>query len=375
MKESSNTSNMNSMPRVTCVQMAAINRYIEDNVILPTEIKGNGRRFVWWGRNNDYPSYLLALRSEVTTLSAVMEGCVDYCVGNGVRIEGLGGEWEIKVNRYGHTAEDIVRRMADDLVMFGGFALQVVRNEVGGIAELYHIDMRHLRTDEDRETFFYSEDFSERGRYRVSKTLVYPRYIPSGTSASSVYYYNPDFRQVYPSPMYNAAIKACEIERCTDDFHLTGILNGFVAPYLVNFNNGQPADDEVKEEIEKMFSEKFTGPQNAGRVMFSWNDTRESATTIDKLEVEDFGDKYQSLAKHSRQQIFTAFRANPNLFGIPTEGSGFSSEEYESAFKLFNRTVIRPMQKSISNAFAYLFGQDCLVIEPFTLDGNEKREV
>lgn len=85
----------------------------------------------------------------------------------------------------------------------------------------------------------------------------------------------------------------------------------------------------------------------------------------------DYGDRYDSLAKRSRQQIFTAFRANPNLFGIPTENLGFSQEEYDAAFRLYNRTQIMPVQKLICRSIGKIFGdQNYMTIEPFTLAQN-----
>jgi hypothetical protein len=103
--------------------------------------------------------------------------------------------------------------------------------------------------------------------------------------------------------------------------------------------------------------------------MMSWNDGKEVETTVQKLEQDDFGERYKSLASHCRQQIFTAFRANPNLFGIPTESLGFSSEEYDSAFKLFNRTQIQPVQDMIVDAFDKVLGvTGSIQIKPFSIE-------
>ena len=75
------------------------------------------------------------------------------------------------------------------------------------------------------------------------------------------------------------------------------------------------------------------------------------------------------MESNSRQKIFTAFRANPNLFGIPTESLGFSQEEYESAFRLFNRTMIRPAQKLIADAYEKIYGRaGVLTIIPFSME-------
>ena len=143
----------------------------------------------------------------------------------------------------------------------------------------------------------------------------------------------------------------------------------------INFNNGIP-DDDVKEQIEREFTEKFCGASNGGRTAFSWNPNKESATDIVELEVKDFGERYKSLSDHSRQQIFTAFRANPNLFGIPTEGNGFANEQYAESFKLYNRTQIKPVQRMIADAYDKIYGQPkVLTIVPFSMDGESEGNV
>ena len=107
--------------------------------------------------------------------------------------------------------------------------------------------------------------------------------------------------------------------------------------------------------------------------MFSWNDTKENATEVVEFKVEDFGERYKALAESVRQQIFTAFRAYPNLFGIPTS-TGFSMEEFEQSWKLYNRTHVRPVQRIICDAYDRIYGATgVLTIKPFSLnDGAEQ---
>ena len=145
---------------------------------------------------------------------------------------------------------------------------------------------------------------------------------------------------------------------------------------VVNFNNGDPGD-EIREEIENEFNEKFSGHQNAGRIMFSWNKDRVSATTFDAVKVENFADKMTALATHSRQQIFSAFRAIPLLFGLTSDvNTGFSTEEFEQSFKLYNRTQIRPAQRIIADAFDRIYGaKGVLTIKPFSLESDTEQEV
>lgn len=374
---------MSSVNKKANFSFAAINPYAESNIISPKEKQYTGKEYVEWGDGNLYPEFLQALYDNVPTLKSIIDGCVDYTVGNNITILPLNDSLAPgTMNVKGDTIAEQVRDVAGDCFQAGGLALQVIRNGFGGIAEVHYTDIGFLRSNKENTVFYYSENWNKGGRKDV---VVYPAFSPNldwnalseeerNRHASSILYVKRSNKRTYPVPCYAAAVKACEIERCIDDFHLNAINNGFTGSYIINFNNGVP-DDNIKEEIEDSFNEKFSGHENAGRIGFSWNPNKESATTIEKVEVEDFGEKYKSLESNSRQKIFTAFRANPNLFGIPTESLGFSSEEYESAFRLFNRTMIRPVQMMIADAYDKIYGQKgVLTIEPFSLEDTTKEQ-
>lgn len=358
------------------ISFAALDQYVEENIVSPREKRHLNKDFIEWGDGNIYPEYLLDLYNSVSTLRSIINGNVDYITGDDVTIEPLrDGLQDNVVNTRGDLIAEQVKDIAKDYEMYGGFALQVIRGRDGKPSEIYHIDMRYLRMNKECDVFYYCEDWSKRGKRGV---IVYPKFMTNldwnsleddkkELHASSIVFVKNVRTQTYPAPLYAASVKACEIERCVDDYHLNAINNGFVASVVINFNNGQP-ESKIMEEIEDNFTEKFSGHENAGRLCFSWNKDKEHATTIDTLSVEDFGEKYQSLAKHSRQQIFTAFRANPNLFGIPTESLGFSQEEYESAFRLYNRTQIRPVQRLIADTYDKIYQKKgVLTITPFSI--------
>ena len=164
---------------------------------------------------------------------------------------------------------------------------------------------------------------------------------------------------------------ACELEKAINEFHLNNINLGFASNAIISFNNGQP-NEEQQKQIEKDVMEKFTGYQNAGRILLSFNDSAENKTTVERLNGDDFDEKYSVLAERSREQIFTAFRATPNLFGFPNQTTGFNEQEYASSFKLYNRTVVRPIQNIIVDAFDKIYSQTgSIVITPFSLEEYE----
>lgn len=351
---------------------AAIDPVIERLIETPVEKNYAGNTFVRWGDRNTYPQYVLGLTKESPTLRSIILGYVDYICGNSltanVQLSGLPAGI---ADRRGTTFEDLFRRLADNVAKFGGLAVKVTRNRAGdGIAELESIPVQYLRTDEDNEVFYYSEKWEKGGNKRIE----YPAYIHGTQVPESIYYVKFWGDKAYPEPLYMASVKAAECERDIDDYHLGSLSRGFMGSYLVNFNNGQIPDDKQKAEVERNFTQKFAGHTNGGRIMFSWNRNKDAQTTFQKMEVSDYGEKYKTLSEHCRQQLFTAFRAHPTLFGL-SESSGFNQEEYDGAFKLFNRTMVIPVQKRIISALEFLTGAvGGFTIEPFSM-GEETKEV
>ena len=376
----------NEKTRAT-VAFMTIDPYIERNIILPTEQEYSGRDWVEWGERNLYPEYILELSKTAPTLHSVIAGTVDYVAGDDATLS-----WPFivdvllnKMNRKGEQLSTQVRTVSEDIVTYGGFALQVIRSLAGKVVEVYRVPLRFLRSNKENTVFYYSEKWKEGRR----KFVEYPAFMDFTDEQwatltpeqrqrhlSSIYYYKQSTSQVYPEPLYCAAVKDCETERCISDYHLNAINNGFSSSAVINFNNGVPSD-EIQEEIQKAVNEKFAGHTNAERILISFNDNKENGVTIDEFQGRDFGAKYKALSSHVRQQIFTSFRANPNIFGIPTESLGFSSEEYESSFKLFNRTVVRPMQRAICDAYNRILAQYgiTVTIKPFSLDGDTETNV
>ena len=371
-------------PSRASFSFAAIDPYVDNKMILPVERFVSGKDLVEWGNRNSYPDYLLDLYNNVPTLRSIINGNIDFITGDDVSIRPLTDTLPNgQMNNRGDYIREQIKDIAKDYEIYGGFALQIIRNLIGMVAEVYYIDMRYLRTNKEGNVFYYCEDWSKSGKKDV---IVYPAFMPNlnwdtlddeqrNRNASSILYVKNVHTQVYPAPLYAASIKACEIERLIDDFHINSLQNQFVSSAIINFNNGDPGD-EMKKEIEDAINEKFAGAANGGRIMLSFNKNKESATDIVEFEVKDFGERYKALSEHSRQQIFTAFRANPNLFGIPTEGNGFANEQYAESFKLYNRTQIQPVQRLIADTYDKIYGtKGVLTIVPFSMDGETEDNI
>lgn len=307
---------------------------------------------VSWGPKNDYPDYLLSLYNDVGTLRTIINGCIDYTLGNGIETS--------------EQVLDLFPKIVRDYWIYGGFCFQVIRNKLGEQGRYVYLDVRNVRSNKDGDLFYYSEDWSK--SWGRCKYLTYPKFDPKDPSlATGLIYIKNSFNQTYPTPVYGAktTIQACEIEKEITSYHYHSILNGFTGGYLFDFHNGIP-EDEQKKQMEKDIIEKYSGSGNGQRILLNFSEDPDHGVTLTKLETEDFGEKYTSLTKKSQQELFSAFRASPNLFGLPQEGLGFNNQEYEQTFKLFNRTMIRPVQKLLISTFQDL-GVEASIV-PFSLE-------
>lgn len=364
-----NNKNNSEKPILNSVNLSALNPFILDNVTSPVEKEITGKDFVSFGDNNLYFNYLYDLYKETPTLNSVVNATVDYITGDDIVCNVA--NFETSVNNKGETMYDIIQKIAMDYVLFGGFAIQIIRNRIGEIAELYYVSFDKLRTNKDNTVIYYSDDWKK--SYGRIKTTKFPKFNAKDINPTSIYYFKGNLtKTTYPLPMWNSATIPAEVEKKINLFHLNAISNGFMGSYLFNFNNGVPSD-ELKEEIEQNLNEKFAGAENAGRIMISFNNDYEHRTEPVKLDADDFADRYDALQKRTREQIFVAFRMSPTLAGIVTESNGFSTQEYSDTYKIFEKSTISPMQKDIIKVFDDIFSvKQSVTITPFqiTFDNN-----
>jgi hypothetical protein len=353
----------------TMVKLSAIQPYIADNIVKNTETKDKQRDYIIWGEGNQYPNYLYSLYQSCATLQTIINGTQEYVMGSDITINA--SLLEGTVNKKGDTFREVIGKLVMDYLIFGGFAFQVIRNPYNEIKEIYYIDILKLRSDEKNEVFYYSDDWYTKSYGRV-KTLVYPKYNPKDNNPTSIYFYKGNItRNTYPVCRWGSAVISAEIEKSIDEFHLNELNNNFMSSAIINFNNGTPQETEM-EEIEKNIMDKFGGKENAGRILIAYNDNKDNAVTVERLNGDDYADRYTNLAKRSREQLFIAFRAVPVLFGLMTENNGFSREEFLQAFELYNKSTILPIQRMMIETFDTITGvNNSFSFVPFEITEKE----
>lgn len=325
------------------------------------EVIRSGYDYVSWGKDNRFPNDLYDMYQNSAILQSVINGTADYVFGSGVI-----SAFDVVNDKY-ETLEDVVKKCVFDYLIFGGFAVQLMYKG-GKVESIYWLDFQKCRRSEDEKKVFYSDDW---GKY-ARKALEYKSWTPDTDKGTCIFYYKGHkTRGIYPVPMYIGALKSVKISTEISNFHLNNIVKGFASNAIISFNNGEP-DEDTKARIEKDVKEKFCGTDNAGSFLLLFNESKENACEIAKIQDDKFDLKYDALSKSVKEDIFIAFRATPTLFGLPNENNGFSKQEYLESFELYNKTVVVPIQKDFERAFKAM--GFVIKFKTFQLDDISKTE-
>ncbi len=337
-----------------------------EQVPLPIYKEVKGKDWVYYGERNDYPDYLLRLYNNSAKNNAIITGKVDYICGNGWDTN---SEDEMekakafgvidKVNNNGESLNDITKKIATDLTIFGGYYLQIIWSKATGeIAEIYHIDYYKVRTNLDNSKFFVSDEWVKNGSANSRPEFVeYDRFNEANPTGTQILYYK-EYRagqNIYSLPDYRGAISYIELDISIGEYHLNTINNGMFSSKLINLNGGKVSQEE-EDRIEKQFKDKFSGSKNAGKFMLSFNDTTENAPTIIDLSGTELDKHFDLLNKTVQQEVFSGHKVtSPMLFGIKTEGQLGGRAELREASELFQNTYVNAKQKDIESLINYLF--------------------
>lgn len=313
------------------------------------EKKGTNN-YIQFGENNNYPDYLLSLYNESPKHGAIVKGKANYIFGKG--FEGI----PVKANTAGESWNQVIKKCILDDEIFAGYYLQVIYNLAGKIKDCFHIEFFKVRVNKDMTRFYVKNDWSDiQEKVRVYHTFD-GKYDPEQPAKMFyVHQYNPK-ANVYPLPNYFQGLNYIDSDVQVSRHILGNAKNGFSATTLISLNNGEPANEEKKEQVEKGLKKKLTGSEG-DRIVITFNKSKDNAAEITPLSntmltKEDF----TNINNLIQQEIFASHQVtSPMLFGIKTEGQLGGRTEIQDAYEIFNNTYINERQQAHEEIFNQLF--------------------
>jgi hypothetical protein len=327
--------------------------------VQPIFVERKGREWISYGEDNLYPNYLLELFNKSGKHGAIVKSKANYITG-----EGWTGDIA-SIGAFGQDIDSLTRQCAMDMELFGGFYVEVVWDMMGRVASVRHLDYTKIRSNKENTKYYIKDEWKN----NRDKEVEVPGFNPAFKSKRQILYYK-EYTPgdgTYAIPSYMGALNYINAEIEVGKHVYNNALVGFTPSKLINFNNGEPSQEE-KAMIEKAMKKKFTG-SDGWKFILSFNKSLDVAPTIldlgaSDLTKEDFG----AVDKLISENIFAGHQVtSPMLFGIRVEGQLGGTTEMQDSYEIFKRTYISGKQQQIEKVFNKLAsynGVSCGTIIP-----------
>jgi len=344
-------------------------KFLQLSTYTTPEIKEvSNQDWIGYGADNDYFQFLIDRYNGSATNNAIINGISAMIVGKFLDATDSSQKPEEYAQMKSLISESMQQKLASDLKLMGQCAMQVIYSQDHSrIAQVEHLPVETLRAEKCNEegeipAYYYYYDWSE---YKQGDYLERLPVFGTSKQEIEVLYIKPyraGFK--YYSPVdYQGGIQYCELEEEIANYHLNNIMNGLAPSMLLNFNNGTPTEEE-RNIIEQKIAAKYQGTSNAGRFILAFNDSADSAATMETVQLSDAPQQYEFLSTESMKKIMVAHRVtSPILFGIKDmTGFGNNADEIVTASTLMDNTVIRPFQQMLLNAFDEILAYNDVVL-------------
>jgi len=351
---------------------------------VPVMLENKAGKYITYGAFNEYPYYLLDNYRRSSKHNAIVNGKVNYIVGGGWQPgEKMTVEQQARYAKFfdglseHDDVTDITEKLVLDLEIFNGFAVAVTWNKMGTIAKMEHIPFEKIRVDKEERMFqvadWYNDDMVQLYP-KIGDIEKIPAFDADNRIGKQLFYYRVYAAGVksYPLPEYMGGLAWIEADVQVANFHNNNLRNNFWGGYLINFNNGIPTPEE-QGDIERQIKRKFSGTDNAGRFVVTFNDDVSKAPTLEPLTPSDMDKQFEILNKAIQSEIFISHRVvNPMLFGVKTEGQLGGRQELVEAYELFKATYVNDRVRKVERMINYLGsfngveGMELIPVEPIT---------
>lgn len=314
--------------------------------------------WVEYGDDNNYFQYLIDRYNGSPTNNAVVSGVIDMIFGRGLDATDSAQNTEGYIQLRKLIKDSELKKVINDYYLLGNGAFQVIYNrDKSKIVEVYHMPVECLRAEKcneegEVEAYYYAYDWSAVKSKKGAERIPAFGYGAAEEKVEILYFRPYRSGSYYYSPVdYQGALPYAELEGEVANYHINNIKNGLAPSMIVNFNNGVPPEEE-RDIIESQIKQKWGGSSNAGKFILAFNDSSDSAASIEPVQLSDAHNQYEFLSRECQQKVLVGHRiTSPMLFGVKDQtGLGNNADEIKTAFQLFDNSVVQPKQEQVISA-------------------------
>lgn len=346
--------------------------------------------WVNYGRDNRYPLLLLDLYYNSITHHSCIDFLVNAVIGDGIDYNKMEKDESQLVPNMNDTWENFIKKISFDLIVFGAFSFQIIKNKDGKTYSFFHQAFSTVRLGKKDENgvikkAYLSRDWTNIMQNKPIEIDVLGGYEDIQTSKPYLFVYqnyNP-IDEYYGLPHYVGAIQAIQAEIRMKNYDLNSIMNNFTPSGFITLN--QVNDDNEREMILRNIEAMFKGDDNANNLIVTFRNSNDDKP----IEYSPIASNYEGVNlfadnnERTINRIISAHRiASKALIGLPMDSTGFSNEGtlLETAYNLTNKLIVNNLRQVVTKTVNQLLSMNGIdqniILKPmsFILEINSNEE-
>ena len=314
-----------------------------ENIDRFVEKRNRNEPFVRWGLDNmEIERWYL-----YTDFSPIHHGCIQSIVNNAA---GRGLTENFRINNK-EKINDVLKQAFFEFAVTGNLFLEIIwkKDRSEGISGFHIIPAKYMRAGqpEDAElysdTWFYCHDWIN---WRKAGIVEFKEFDPNNFTDRQIIHiknYQPGY-MFYGVPDYLSAMLDIRLSRAISQFNLSQINVGASPSLFIHFPVDAPDSQNEQENLLARLEERYTGAENAGRIIVSWGSDSKPEITQIQPSIQQGG--FSEIFALVRENILAAHQiVDGSIIGLPSPtGFNSSAEQLETTYKLFMNTTVKPMQ-------------------------------
>jgi hypothetical protein len=326
--------------------------------------------WILYGYDNLFPNKLLRYINESGTAKMCIDKIAEYTEADGF-VNDVTFNYQFNKEQKG---DDFLTDIAQQVAIFGGFALLVKRNSFNEVKEAEVLSLDKIRKDKnDGKKLWYNKNVGNT-QYQEKEWKQYPAFNPNANNVFAEYpqgeiayfYKKSADNPHYPVPSYYAGIEDLISSAEISKMDLELALNGFMPSSLITFigNPNQEIPDSRGKTVDDYYDEvleSFTGGIKdrdglSGRfsLLKLWASTKDEVPVLQSFDAKGVMDASNAKRDLINREVCRLLKVPPVLVGFSEATILGNQLALANAQKVLIDTV-NPMQRFITDSLKTVF--------------------
>ena len=310
----------------------------------------SGNQVLNYGEFDSLPQFLLYLYENCPINNGIIKKKVDYIKGSGFNLSTGNATELLERSNNGEGIWSLINKLAYDLVIFGGYSIEVIPNIFKTLYSINYADFSRLRWIKPENTPVVDKlVYKKLDNDIYTPDYIYPIYKSTEFDYPQIVYTKVEYcpgHYYYPLPSYFSAVKDIESDIGLNEWRQQLIEGNFTPSSIITIPVST-GEDEHEALVQKV--RDLTRKKQGGILLLEAEN--EFVTSFTPLSLDPFKKEFESFMNASRENIIIAHGLTSKALVALQEGATLGGDGNALAVSQteFYKSQIIPAQNNITN--------------------------